>query len=627
MGFDRGHLRFQWASLQITQILELDREKDIRLRLGRLPEDLTKAYDEVWASMQTKPGSSFEVAERAFMWVMCSREPLSPELLVAAVCQDPETEDTNQVDVDIDYVLAACSNLLVVDSQLSLCRFSHLSVQEYIETHRLKPVQAEDVVARVCLRLLCDDSINKSSIEPAEWSDEEPDQYKSDEELHQDENIEKRVEKLLNYARENWPEHVQNCEEAEDVKQLSALLMNFLGSVNESGAAYRAWHATLAETSILPYRTSPSSSASLAICHFGFYRVLSVWWDVGPIDTNQCNRDGASLLALSARNGSLPICRRLIELGASVNPQKPCEDWNGHALQGAVKNGHEKVVELLLDNGADIDAHSANNNPALQLAASCGHQDIVELLLKRGADANVMAEGSYSGLIMATIKAYEGIVATLLKYGARVDIRGYNNETALQVASELGYEDIVELLLENGADVNAQGELEETALHLASRRGLETIVEQLLEKAADVHALNRYKITALQEASANGLYGMVEVLRNNGADTNVRGGPFGNALILAVRDKNWQVAKLLIDKRADVNFQDESRGTALLVASGLCWEEPLELIEFLVKKGANVHARNWQNRTALQMASERGHTETIRLLLDWGAEDVMAGSP
>ena len=44
-------------------------------------------------------------------------------------------------------------------------------------------------------------------------------------------------------------------------------------------------------------------------------------------------------------------CKELIEEGADVN----AEDYSGTPLTAAVENGHHKLVELLLNTGADVD--------------------------------------------------------------------------------------------------------------------------------------------------------------------------------------------------------------------------------------------------------------------------------
>jgi hypothetical protein len=112
------------------QLLELWCERDIRARLGHLPKGLEQSYDELLAAIRAQPGSVPVVAERAFQWVMCALRPLAADELVAAVCQDPDSDAVQPVDIDIGFVLRACRNLVVLDPEKKTCGFSHLSVQE-----------------------------------------------------------------------------------------------------------------------------------------------------------------------------------------------------------------------------------------------------------------------------------------------------------------------------------------------------------------------------------------------------------------------------------------------------------------------------------------------------------------
>src|SRR2546423_11219416 len=56
------------------------------------------------------------------------------------------------------------------------------------------------------------------------------------------------------------------------------------------------------------------------------------------------------------------------------------------ALIGTALAGHEAVVRLLLDRGADVDAKAENEVTALIGAALAGHEAVVRLLLDRRAD-------------------------------------------------------------------------------------------------------------------------------------------------------------------------------------------------------------------------------------------------
>ena len=61
----------------------------------------------------------------------------------------------------------------------------------------------------------------------------------------------------------------------------------------------------------------------------------------------------------------------------------------GNALQAASDGGHEAVVKLLLDVGADANAQGGYYGNALQAASDKGHEAVVKLLLDAGADTNV----------------------------------------------------------------------------------------------------------------------------------------------------------------------------------------------------------------------------------------------
>jgi len=51
----------------------------------------------------------------------------------------------------------------------------------------------------------------------------------------------------------------------------------------------------------------------------------------------------------------------------------------------AAQNGHLKVVKLLIEKGADINAKNAYTETALCLAKSDNHRDIAAILEKLGA--------------------------------------------------------------------------------------------------------------------------------------------------------------------------------------------------------------------------------------------------
>lgn len=506
-------------SLQLAQLFDLSLERDIRERLGRLPDTLEKAYDEIYNQIRLQKGSAPEIANRAFQWIMCSCAPLSPAELIGAICQDPETDNLNEVDVTIDFVLGACRNLLTVDKQLDVCKFSHLSVQEYCETRHWSQIQANTVVAKVCLSLL-----NHPECQLQDTK-------------HPDATL-GSIAPLNQYARFYWATHVQRCEGQGHESRLSSLLNSFLGSGSESGLAYRHWHRAIKKDidsktykwtqlhSIYP-QLSPPTVKSLPICAFGFHDLVLDWWRAAPEDIEQLNSQNRTLLQLASDGGHISVAQELIDLDADVNAQS--EEY-GSALQAVARKGHKGIVKLLLEEDADVNAQGGYYSNALQAASINGNENIVKLLLKKGADVN--AQGGYynNALQAVSIEGNENIVKLLLDKGADVNAQGGYYDNALQTVSAGGYEGIVKLLLEQGADVNAQGGEDNNALQAASTEGNEGIVELLLKQGADVNAQNEYYGNALQAASAGGYEDIVKLLLKQGVDVNAQGGEDGNAL-------------------------------------------------------------------------------------------------
>ncbi|KAL9483571.1 hypothetical protein ACSS6W_002360 [Trichoderma asperelloides] len=254
----------------------------------------------------------------------------------------------------------------------------------------------------------------------------------------------------------------------------------------------------------------------------------------------------------------------------------------------AVGKGHETVVKLLLEKGADVkaivrlllekgayvevkDVHT--NQTPLSLAAENGHEAIVRLLLKKGADVQAgiclfFIRGA-TPLSWAAKNGHEAIIRLLLEKGARVNIEALYSMPPLSLAAENGHEAIVRLLLEKGADIEAKGSLisQITPLLQAVKNGHEAIVRLLLEKGADVEAegvgICFKQTTPLSLAVKNGHEAIVRLLLEKGANIEARDNTGRTLLFQAFENRHEAVVRLLLQKGACINAKDR-QGLALL---------------------------------------------------------------
>ena len=129
------------------------------------------------------------------------------------------------------------------------------------------------------------------------------------------------------------------------------------------------------------------------------------------------------------------------------------------ALSTAVSQKDERVIHLLLEKGANMDARDHYGSSALTVAVSEGNLAIVQLFLEKGADVKALDSQHGTTLISVASGNYNSeetnrlaIASLLLKRGIAVNATNADGKTALMNAAYLRRAGLVELLLDNGAD-------------------------------------------------------------------------------------------------------------------------------------------------------------------------------
>jgi ankyrin repeat protein len=221
-------------------------------------------------------------------------------------------------------------------------------------------------------------------------------------------------------------------------------------------------------------------------------------------------------------------------------------------LHYATEIGSLKLVELLTDHGADIDARNSREQTPLHIAARCGHEDIVLQLLALGAGVNLTDKDGTTPLHLACAGSWSAVVKKLLDQGADPWLKAVKDRTPLHLAAANGSREVAGMLVEAGAEIDARDLNRQTPLHAAVLRGSVDLVLMLIEKGAHTSAIDNSGKSPLHYAAASDSASakIVQLLMEKDADVDLRDTiQHKTALEFAQAEGNNIIAALLKNPR------------------------------------------------------------------------------
>ncbi len=171
---------------------------------------------------------------------------------------------------------------------------------------------------------------------------------------------------------------------------------------------------------------------------------------ISPISVSDFS--DASFIKL-AKDNQKKLVELLINLGADVNMSNINDET---PVMKASESGNKEIVELLIKSEASLKGSDIAGNNILIKACNSGNKEIVELLIKLGINTNETNNAGETALIISAQKNNKEIVELLIKNKANVNIKNKEGCTALSYAKFLNYKEVVQLLVKAGANTDVK---------------------------------------------------------------------------------------------------------------------------------------------------------------------------
>jgi len=223
--------------------------------------------------------------------------------------------------------------------------------------------------------------------------------------------------------------------------------------------------------------------------------------------------------------------------------------------------------------------------------------DTVKKLIAAGADVNA---GNFITLMCAVANGRADIVKVLVDSGANVNAKVSLGESALMVASGHDHPDIVKMLLDAGADVNAHSYGRSVLFFGRSADVVKLLLAAGADKYKEERETNNYQ-TPLIAAAEAGYADAVKALVNAGVDIEARDAK--NTYGYYPKDLPYQQLPH-VHKTALIAAAETGRANTVKV---------------LLDAGANKEAGDYSHWTALMVAAANGHSDVAKLLIAAGA--------
>ena len=324
----------------------------------------------------------------------------------------------------------------------------------------------------------------------------------------------------------------------------------------------------------------------------------------------------------------------LLENGANVNIQD--ESGMTALIQNAIF-GFERIVSILIENGANIDVQDETGSTALMYAANIDREGIdteswdalgrtVQILLQSGASLELKNNDGKTTLQLVgqTNDESGGLDRNSLDFDlSTIDVQDEAGRTPLINACLNENTRLVEILLESKANPDIQDNDGYTALMLAGMKEFNNVLERAISRGKSSTQIRSILFAEVLKIKASGKrLELVKILLQFGANADLQDFNGQTALTLAASFGFDIISELLLQSGASIDLQDKSGSTPLMFAASIdsegvdpeSWAALGRTVEILLKNKASLDITNDKGQTALNVAEQVGNSRFVEVI-------------
>uniref|UniRef100_A0A8C7R9B4 Ankyrin 2a, neuronal n=1 Tax=Oncorhynchus mykiss TaxID=8022 RepID=A0A8C7R9B4_ONCMY len=244
---------------------------------------------------------------------------------------------------------------------------------------------------------------------------------------------------------------------------------------------------------------------------------------------------------------------------------------------------------------------NSDSNTSFLRAARAGNIDKVLEYLKGGVNISTCNQNGLNALHLAAKEGHVELVQELLERGSAVDSSTKKGNTALHIASLAGQADVVKMLVKQGAEINSQSQNGFTPLYMAAQENHIDVVRYLLENGGNQSTATEVRTECV----------FMAVIRfKSHLDINM----LPTTTIL--NNLFFHLFISILNVSSIVFYVFQNGITPLHVASK---RGNTNMVRLLLDRGSQIDAKTRDGLTPLHCAARSGHDPAVELLLERGA--------